>query len=228
MQLGKKKLGEKVPANTIAPDFSDDDDDDTISSLKENLRENDDDDKREEYGRKLQAALNEETKDLSSGKNSRNPIPMSTFYPPSRNGLKSSVQPSVQLESNDDVVELPAFEEGLERTDIPSKSVTNAPRIYYIFCLVDFFFAIFGLGLKIWWLGVGVLFAPIGFFGFFRLHKRLILLYIIYLVTNILIELIFALLYRDNSLAVILTMLIVAIQAFILFFGYRFYQILPD
>jgi len=233
MQLGKKKLGEKLPTNTIAPDFSDDeDDDDTISSLKANLRDKDDDERHEEYGRKLQAALNEETKDLSpqSGRHTKNPIPMSTFHPPARSGSKSSVQPSVTLdERNDDVVEISEFEANIEENETSNnRSSAISPKLFYIFCIIDFFFAVFGLATKLWWLGFGVLFAPIGLFGFFKLYKRIILVYLVYLATNILLELIFALIKKADSLAVIFTLLVICVQGFIMFFVYKFYQILPD
>jgi len=109
-----------------------------------------------------------------------------------------------------------------------NRSSAISPKLFYIFCIIDFFFAVFGLATKLWWLGFGVLFAPIGLFGFFKLYKRIILVYLVYLATNILLELIFALIKKADSLAVIFTLLVICVQGFIMFFVYKFYQILPD
>jgi len=95
-----------------------------------------------------------------------------------------------------------------------------------VLCVIDFIFAIYGIAFQIWWLGGGLLFAPVGFWGAHRYDKRFVLVYIIYLLLDMILQIIFA--FVDiTPLLIVLTILILGIQLFIVYYVYQFYKKLP-
>jgi len=94
-------------------------------------------------------------------------------------------------------------------------------------CGVDFFFSIYSLFYRSWYLSFGFLFDPLGFWGATRFNRNYVLFYLIYLVVDTILEIVYLSLNASNGLAVTLTLLLICIQLFTLYYTILFFKILP-
>jgi len=96
-----------------------------------------------------------------------------------------------------------------------------------ILSIVNFLFSVYGFSVKIWWLGFGMIVAPVGFWGAKKFDRRITTIYIGCLCFDLFAQLGFTFNDTNNTLVVVLSMLIMAIQVFIVWYVFQFYKVLP-
>jgi len=203
-------------------DFDDDPEDEQPTTGLLSKTKGDDDD--EEYARKLQEALTEETRDLRPSPKLQPKSATISSLPVSR----PAITPTIELPTS-------AF---IAKSSSPASVVSPTPEFSQlldlqrrsftvkIMCAIDFLFSVYALVSKTWWLGFGAAFAPLGAYGAHKYMKRLVLVYLNYLVLNLVLELMFSFL-KPNALVISLSILIILIQVCILYYVYQFWKKMP-
>jgi len=185
----------------------------------------------EEYARKLQEALNAETQDTPTTTEYYKPqltttsptsVPLNPTGTYALSPLGTSFSPSDSgLRTSDFVLHAETQNEDNRSLSLKRQSFTIK-----IFCIIDFVFSLYAVAFRAWWLSFGIVFAPIGGFAAHKFNKPLTLVYLIYLVANVVLELAFTFLNKDLYV-IIFSVLVVAIQLFIVYFVLTFFRAIP-
>lgn len=93
-------------------------------------------------------------------------------------------------------------------------------------CVIDFVFAVYSLGFRAIWLGLGVLGAPVGFYGAARYHRLVIIGYLCYLFVDMVLQFVAAFLSPDGVI-IALSLLVWGLQLFMVYYVYQFLKRLP-
>jgi len=84
----------------------------------------------------------------------------------------------------------------------------------------------YGLFFRAWWLSFGIIFSPVAFWASSKFSKQLLLGYLVYLLADIVIQSVFTFL-NDAPLLIALTLLLVAVQFYVIYYVYKFRARIP-
>lgn len=100
--------------------------------------------------------------------------------------------------------------------------------IVKLLCLVDFALALFRCFTPhAFWLGAGVVFAPLGFVGALRFRRRYVLAFAVYGAAQVLATLVFTLLYVHSRTQTALFMLAAGGEALVAYHVFHFFRVIP-
>jgi len=95
-----------------------------------------------------------------------------------------------------------------------------------VFCVVDFIFALYGVFFRAWWLSIGILFSALGFYAVSKYSRRLIQIYFLCLLADIIIQIVSTSIH-EAGLLIALAVLITLLQLYIMYFLWQFYKRIP-
>ncbi|PRP86088.1 hypothetical protein PROFUN_03075 [Planoprotostelium fungivorum] len=97
-----------------------------------------------------------------------------------------------------------------------------------IFCLLDFAISLYSLIFrKAWYTGLGVLIAVIGFWGARTYRRQFVTIYLLYILLDLFLEMIYVARWSEETLAVVLSVLIMGIRSVTGIFVFQFHKLMP-
>jgi len=221
----EKKNEKKIERKKLTEDF---DDEEFAKELEEATTGSDNTAMSdEEYARRLQQELN-------SSPSVSTPTPnlnTATFYKPQTSAVLGGTYAA--LPGNNSSVNIPSISMDTEMI-APSADYTlfldlkKRSTTIKILAVIDFVFSLYALlfGMA-WWLWFGILFGPVGWWGAHKFRSQLTLIYMVYLIVDILLKLICTFIPEIIALVTVFSLLVILIQLFILYYVHQFWKKVP-
>jgi hypothetical protein len=96
-----------------------------------------------------------------------------------------------------------------------------------VITIIHWVLAVVSLILGRWWLGLGILVAPVGFYGALKFYKNLILIYGCFLTLETAVEFIVLLVAKLTLIAIVVEFVVVIVKGFVIYYLYTFWKALP-
>jgi len=185
----------------------------------------------EEYARALQEELNPSPITRSHSTHTPTFQPESTFTsslsgtyaaPPPGESFGIPLQPTVNYDvpeiDPENMIAPPELHRMLVLT---RRSMTSR-----ILVIIQFMYSVYSVMFRAWWFCFGLVFAPVGFYGTYKYKKTPMLFYILYLLIDISLQILYIFLLAEGVL-VALALLMASVEGFMVYYLYQFNKSIP-